>query len=127
MMNRRSVPPALLQAPAPTDQELKGILTIASRVPDHGVLVPWRFILVKDRHADDLLAEFLQAHAAEEQEEVVHSWRRRIGWPFRDDDQHIARRRNLVDNGGHMSNVAGLQRRPRRQIKFHPWSAVGQS
>ena len=73
MMNRRSVPSALLQAPAPTDLELKGILTIASRVPDHGVLVPWRFIVVKDRHADDLLAEFLQAHAAEEQEESLRS------------------------------------------------------
>jgi hypothetical protein len=54
MMNRRSVPSALLRAPAPTDLELKDILTIASRVPDHGVLVPWRFIVVNDRHADDL-------------------------------------------------------------------------
>jgi nitroreductase len=73
MMNRRSVPPALLQAPAPTDEELKSILTIASRVPDHGVLVPWRFVVVKDRHADDLLSEFLQAHTAEEQDEGLRS------------------------------------------------------
>lgn len=73
MMSRRSVPPALLRAPAPTDQELTRILTVASRVPDHGMLVPWRFILVRDHQADDLLGEFLQAHAEETQDESVRS------------------------------------------------------
>jgi nitroreductase len=73
MMSRRSVPPALLRTPAPSDQELSGILTIASRVPDHGMLVPWRFVLVRDHQAQELLGEFLQAHEAEVQDEVVRS------------------------------------------------------
>jgi nitroreductase len=43
---RRSVKPAGLGAPGPTPEELRRILTVASRVPDHGALVPWRFIVV---------------------------------------------------------------------------------
>lgn len=73
LMSRRSVPPALLQTPAPTDQDLMDILTVASRVPDHGMLVPWRFILVRDHQADDLLSELLQVHAAEESDEAARS------------------------------------------------------
>ena len=44
---RRSVPPSLLDAPGPTPEQLRRILTIAARVPDHGGLVPWRFITVQ--------------------------------------------------------------------------------
>ncbi|MGV2114454.1 nitroreductase family protein [Agrobacterium salinitolerans] len=73
MGNRRSVPPALLRAPAPSDEKLNDILMVASRVPDHGNLVPWRFILVRDHQASDLLEEFLRAHDAEEQNEGVKS------------------------------------------------------
>jgi len=66
MADRRSVPPALLHSPAPTDQELLEILTLASRVPDHGNLVPWRFILVREGQAQVLLERFLHAHANEQ-------------------------------------------------------------
>ncbi|MHC1550860.1 nitroreductase family protein [Phyllobacterium sp. K27] len=69
MNHRRSVPPALLKAPAPNDQELADILAIASRVPDHGMLVPWRFVLVRDHQAEELLEELLRAHALEEEDE----------------------------------------------------------
>ena len=40
--------------PGPTDEELKRILTIAARVPDHGKLTPWRFILVGKDQREDL-------------------------------------------------------------------------
>ena len=43
---RRSVPPALLEEPAPRGEELARILAIAARVPDHGMLKPWRFIVI---------------------------------------------------------------------------------
>lgn len=43
---RRSVPPHLLAAPGPTDEELTTLLGIASRVPDHGRLAPWRFVVI---------------------------------------------------------------------------------
>ena len=42
---RRSVKPAVLGEPGPNPDELRRLLTVASRVPDHGALVPWRFIL----------------------------------------------------------------------------------
>lgn len=42
---RRSASPASLIEPAPGPEELRRLLTIASRVPDHGRLVPWRFII----------------------------------------------------------------------------------
>ena len=42
---RRSVKPVALHAPGPTTAEIETMLGIASRVPDHGKLVPWRFIV----------------------------------------------------------------------------------
>lgn len=42
---RRSVGNMFLQAPGPNAEELQRLLTIASRVPDHGRLEPWRFVL----------------------------------------------------------------------------------
>ncbi|RBP06424.1 nitroreductase [Roseiarcus fermentans] len=42
---RRSAPPAVLTGPGPTAGELETILTLAARVPDHGKLAPWRFVV----------------------------------------------------------------------------------
>jgi nitroreductase len=45
LKTRRSVKPMELNGPGPTASELSTLLTIASRVPDHGKLTPWRFIV----------------------------------------------------------------------------------
>jgi nitroreductase len=45
MQRRRSLAPANLSAPGPSEAELETLLTVASRVPDHGKLAPWRFIV----------------------------------------------------------------------------------
>ena len=45
LKRRRSVPPPMMTGPAPNPDELATILTVASRVPDHGKLAPWRFIV----------------------------------------------------------------------------------
>jgi nitroreductase len=42
---RRSVKPREMCAPGPSPAELETILTIGARVPDHGKLTPWRFIV----------------------------------------------------------------------------------
>lgn len=47
LKTRRSVSSAFLALPAPDDAQVQEMLTIASRVPDHGKLAPWRFILFK--------------------------------------------------------------------------------
>ena len=45
LRTRRSVPTTALKPPAPSGEQLDLLLTVASRVPDHGKLAPWRFIL----------------------------------------------------------------------------------
>ena len=45
LRRRRSVPPATMTGPGPTAGEMDTILAIAARVPDHGKLAPWRFIV----------------------------------------------------------------------------------
>ena len=50
---RRSGRPRDLVAPGPDAEELRRILTIATRTPDHGKLHPWRFVHVPaDRRVD---------------------------------------------------------------------------
>jgi nitroreductase len=45
LKTRRTIPAAQLGAPGPDAATLRAMLTIATRVPDHGKLAPWRFIL----------------------------------------------------------------------------------
>ena len=45
LRKRRSLKPVELVEPGPSPSELDTLLTIASRVPDHGKLTPWRFIV----------------------------------------------------------------------------------
>jgi nitroreductase len=42
---RRSVKPRDMTGPGPSPTELDTILTIGARVPDHGKMAPWRFIV----------------------------------------------------------------------------------
>lgn len=44
---RRSVDPDFLVAPGPDAGQLDRLLCIAARVPDHGMLEPWRFIVLE--------------------------------------------------------------------------------
>jgi nitroreductase len=45
LRTRRSLKPAELIGPGPSPADLDTLLSIASRVPDHGKLAPWRFIV----------------------------------------------------------------------------------
>ena len=47
LTSRRSIAIPALLAPAPDEAALRQMLTIAARVPDHGKLAPWRFILYR--------------------------------------------------------------------------------
>lgn len=61
---RRSVPPQFLAAPGPDQAQLETLLTIASRVPDHGKLAPWRFIVFAGparEKAGDIVAQAFKA------------------------------------------------------------------
>jgi nitroreductase len=45
LSTRRSFKAIELSGPGPSDAEIDTLLTVASRVPDHGKLTPWRFII----------------------------------------------------------------------------------
>ena len=45
LKTRRSIKPRDMSGPGPLPAELETILTIGARVPDHGKLAPWRFIV----------------------------------------------------------------------------------
>ena len=52
LSTRRSVGPNFLGAPGPSAEEIETLLKIASRVPDHGKLAPWRFIIFEGEARD---------------------------------------------------------------------------
>ena len=60
LLTRRSVGIGFLKEPGPTEAELEQILTIGTRVPDHGKIAPWRLILIEGEaraQAGEKLAE----------------------------------------------------------------------
>jgi nitroreductase len=46
LLTRRSVGMAFLAEPGPSADELQQLLTIATRVPDHDKLAPWRLVVI---------------------------------------------------------------------------------
>lgn len=63
LQKRRSVPAKMLGLPVPDAAALLPMLTAAARVPDHGKLEPWRF-LVLQKGAMGRLAALARARAA---------------------------------------------------------------
>ena len=59
LLSRRSGAARALTGPGPTKEQLANILKAGARVPDHGKLFPWRFILFegegRERFADILV------------------------------------------------------------------------
>ena len=65
LATRRSGKPRDLIAPRPDDAQLRQILEIAARTPDHGKLAPWRFVVVPDDKRAALAAVITDAYRAE--------------------------------------------------------------
>ncbi len=65
MATRRSGKPRDMIAPGPTPEQLERILAAASRVPDHGKLAPWRFVVVPQDRREALATLLEQAYRAE--------------------------------------------------------------
>ena len=66
LRTRRSVAPQLLGEPGPTAEELDLLLTIAARVPDHGRLTPWRFIVLEGEARHRIGEAIAAAYRADE-------------------------------------------------------------
>lgn len=81
LLSRRSVTLPLLAEPGPSDGELRDILTIATRVPDHGKLAPWRLITFEGearRIAGEKLAGLLAARDPDVDPEALEVERNRF-------------------------------------------------
>lgn len=65
LSSRRSGKPRDMAEPGPGDVELRRILEIAMRTPDHGKLAPWRFVIVGKDQRDALSALIVSAYRAE--------------------------------------------------------------
>lgn len=64
LRQRRSVPSRLLAEPGPDPGQLEAMLAEAVRVPDHGKLVPWRFLRIQGP-ARQALGDLLAARGLE--------------------------------------------------------------
>lgn len=60
LARRRSTKLMFLTAPAPNAAELDALINLAARVPDHGKLGPWRFVVI-DGEARDRAGAALEA------------------------------------------------------------------
>ncbi|GJD97239.1 nitroreductase family protein [Methylobacterium iners] len=65
LRTRRSVAPPRLGGPGPTSAELDALLAAASRVPDHGKLAPWRFVVIEGEARSRIGEAIARAYAAD--------------------------------------------------------------
>ena len=76
LLSRRSCKARDLKGPGPSKEQLANILKAGARVPDHGKLSPWRFILfegeARERFADILVNVLAQEGATPSQ---ADEWR----------------------------------------------------
>jgi nitroreductase len=72
---RRSASAKAMTGPGPDKDQLDRLLAIACRVPDHGKLCPWRFIVfegdARERAGDILVERYRQLHPAHGEETLA--------------------------------------------------------
>ena len=68
LLKRRSVPVLLMQRPGPNKTETKQILSVATRVPDHGGLTPWRIKVVTDGNRSDFSDALVKSYETDTEE-----------------------------------------------------------
>ena len=81
LTTRRSFKPVELGGPAPSAAEIDQLLTVASRVPDHGKLAPWRFILFEGdarQKAGEAIARAFAAKYPDAKPEQIEFERQRL-------------------------------------------------
>jgi len=81
LATRRSFKAVELAGPAPSAAEIDTLLTVASRVPDHGKLTPWRFIVFEGearRSAGAAIAAAFRSKYPDAKPEHVEAERERL-------------------------------------------------
>lgn len=103
LSSRKSAPIGELGLPGPDEADIRTMLQIASRVPDHGKLAPWRFILYRgeERHR---IGEMIATLAQKQQGELTD----------------VARMKEL-ERFSRAPLVIGVINRPRAHPKIPDW------
>lgn len=65
LKTRRSGKPRALGEPGPSLEELRAMVSLAARTPDHGKLAPWRFVIVPPEKRPALATLLIDAYRAE--------------------------------------------------------------
>lgn len=81
LKTRRSVKPIEMTGPGPAAAEIETLLTVASRVPDHGKLAPWRFIVFSGEareSAGEKIAEVFRTNRLDATADQIEFERRRL-------------------------------------------------
>jgi nitroreductase len=108
LTSRHSVGPKHLGAPAPSAEQLRSAFAAALRAPDHGKLIPFRFVVVRDDGLERLAALFVD-------------YGRRCG---KGDDELAMERTRAVQAPVVIAVVARLN--PMHEVPVHEqWMAVG--
>ncbi len=61
LLSRQSVPPRLVDGPAPPQADIDDMLAAAMRAPDHGAIRPWRFHVIQGEALNRLGDLFVEA------------------------------------------------------------------
>lgn len=114
---RRTVLPRRLAAPGPDALQLQSILGAAAAVPDHGELLPWRFVIVPDTARAALGDAFAQAlrerDAAASGEQLAQAREKAFRAPLLllavgdpgGDDEEVPATERLVSAGCALQNI----------------------
>jgi nitroreductase len=81
LLKRRSVVARMMEEPGPSEADMELILRAGMRVPDHGRLTPWRFIVIRGEAREKMgavLGEAFRKNKPEAIEEQVEVERERF-------------------------------------------------
>ena len=80
LKDRTSTLPRFMAEPGPSDADLAEMVEVATRVPDHGMVRPWRFVVLRggDRaKMGEVFADALKARKPDASEEATQTERNR--------------------------------------------------
>lgn len=81
LLSRRSTVARMMDGPGPTDADLRKIMEAGMRVPDHGRLTPWRFIVIRGDARDTIgkvIAESFKKNNPDAIEEQIEMEQERL-------------------------------------------------
>jgi nitroreductase len=81
LLSRRSGSAKMMKGPGPNDEQIATLIRCASRVPDHGKLAPWRYIVFKNDAREkfgELLARTIKEVEPDVDDDRIAQERRRF-------------------------------------------------